>query len=96
MWVKVLVLFYDDNHVIKVSLTCQDVNIYMTTSLVCLLFIVQSYKYRDLTVREITNVISQYKDLKPVMDGYGKFNDNYLLIFDSVVIQCAMLEYLSL
>uniref|UniRef100_A0A3P8NAX0 Tumor susceptibility 101a n=1 Tax=Astatotilapia calliptera TaxID=8154 RepID=A0A3P8NAX0_ASTCA len=32
------------------------------------------YKYRDLTVREITNVISQYKDLKPVMDAYV-FND---------------------
>lgn len=25
-----------------------------------------------MTVREITNVISQYKDLKPVMDAYGK------------------------
>lgn len=35
-------------------------------------FHVQQYKYRDLTVREITNVISQYKDLKPVMDAYGK------------------------
>uniref|UniRef100_A0A3B5MZJ7 Tumor susceptibility 101a n=1 Tax=Xiphophorus couchianus TaxID=32473 RepID=A0A3B5MZJ7_9TELE len=33
----------------------------------------KQYKYRDLTVREITNVISQYKDLKPVMDAY--FND---------------------
>uniref|UniRef100_A0A8P4KPD2 Tumor susceptibility 101a n=1 Tax=Dicentrarchus labrax TaxID=13489 RepID=A0A8P4KPD2_DICLA len=32
------------------------------------------YKYRDLTVREITNVISQYKDLKPLMDAYV-FND---------------------
>ncbi|MBN3326634.1 TS101 protein, partial [Atractosteus spatula] len=32
------------------------------------------YKYRDLTVREITNVISHYKDLKPVMDAYV-FND---------------------
>lgn len=37
-----------------------------------LFFVVQQYKYRDLTVREITNVISQYKDLKPVMDAYGK------------------------
>lgn len=37
-----------------------------------LFFIVQQYKNRDLTVREITNVISQYKDLKPVMDAYGK------------------------
>ncbi|XP_016097446.1 tumor susceptibility gene 101 protein-like [Sinocyclocheilus grahami] len=36
--------------------------------------IFQQYKYRDLTVREITNVISQYKDLKPVMDAYV-FND---------------------
>lgn len=41
--------------------------------------IIQQYKYRDLTVREITNVISQYKDLKPVMDAYGKLNDTDLL-----------------
>ncbi|XP_044212390.1 E3 ubiquitin/ISG15 ligase TRIM25-like [Thunnus albacares] len=34
----------------------------------------KQYKYRDLTLREITNVISQYKDLKPVMDAYV-FND---------------------
>uniref|UniRef100_A0A8C7WUW7 UEV domain-containing protein n=1 Tax=Oryzias sinensis TaxID=183150 RepID=A0A8C7WUW7_9TELE len=34
----------------------------------------RQYKYRDLTVREITYVISQYKDLKPVMDAYV-FND---------------------
>ncbi|CAI5664676.1 tumor susceptibility 101a [Oreochromis niloticus] len=34
----------------------------------------KQYKYRDLTVREITNVISQYKDLKPLMDAYV-FND---------------------
>ncbi|NXW49081.1 TS101 protein, partial [Nyctiprogne leucopyga] len=32
------------------------------------------YKYRDLTVRETTSVITQYKDLKPVMDSYV-FND---------------------
>ncbi|XP_005990546.1 tumor susceptibility 101a [Latimeria chalumnae] len=32
------------------------------------------YKYRDLTVREIGNVIAQYKDLKPVTDAYV-FND---------------------
>ncbi|XP_051982650.1 tumor susceptibility gene 101 protein-like [Xyrauchen texanus] len=32
------------------------------------------YKYRDLTVRDITNVTSQYKDLKPVIDNYV-FND---------------------
>ncbi|KAJ7998078.1 hypothetical protein DPEC_G00218810 [Dallia pectoralis] len=36
--------------------------------------LLKQYKYRDLTVREITNVISQYKDLKPVMDSYV-FND---------------------
>ncbi|XP_053175919.1 E3 ubiquitin/ISG15 ligase TRIM25-like [Scomber japonicus] len=30
----------------------------------------KQYKYRDLTVRDITNVISQYNDLKPVMDAY--------------------------
>uniref|UniRef100_A0A8C9R3Q7 Tumor susceptibility 101a n=1 Tax=Scleropages formosus TaxID=113540 RepID=A0A8C9R3Q7_SCLFO len=34
----------------------------------------KQYKYRDLTVREIVNVISHYKDLKPVMDAYV-FND---------------------
>ncbi|KAJ8247271.1 hypothetical protein GJAV_G00244400 [Gymnothorax javanicus] len=34
----------------------------------------KQYKYRDLTVREITNVIAHYKDLKPVMDAYV-FND---------------------
>ncbi|XP_075423792.1 tumor susceptibility gene 101 protein [Ascaphus truei] len=32
------------------------------------------YKYRDLTVREIMNVISLYRDLKPIMDAYV-FND---------------------
>lgn len=34
------------------------------------LFVFQ-YKYRDLTVQETNSVISQYKDLKPVMDSYG-------------------------
>ncbi|KAI1232564.1 hypothetical protein IHE44_0006392 [Lamprotornis superbus] len=33
-----------------------------------------SYKYRDLTIQETTSVITQYKDLKPVMDSYV-FND---------------------
>lgn len=44
---------------------------------------VQQYKYRDLTVREITNVISQYKDLKPVMDSYGKnvYNTSQNMIY---------------
>uniref|UniRef100_A0A8C2BVD0 Tumor susceptibility 101b n=1 Tax=Cyprinus carpio TaxID=7962 RepID=A0A8C2BVD0_CYPCA len=32
------------------------------------------YKYRDLTARDITNVTSHYKDLKPVVDNYV-FND---------------------
>ncbi|KAM9605270.1 tumor susceptibility gene 101 protein isoform 4-T4 [Morphnus guianensis] len=32
------------------------------------------YTYRDLTVQETTSVITQYKDLKPVMDSYV-FND---------------------
>ncbi|XP_065258808.1 tumor susceptibility gene 101 protein [Emys orbicularis] len=32
------------------------------------------YKYRDLTVQETSSVITQYKDLKPVMDAYV-FND---------------------
>uniref|UniRef100_A0A669QVG4 Tumor susceptibility 101 n=1 Tax=Phasianus colchicus TaxID=9054 RepID=A0A669QVG4_PHACC len=32
------------------------------------------YKYRDLTIQETNSVISQYKDLKPVMDSYV-FND---------------------
>jgi hypothetical protein len=31
------------------------------------------YKYRDLTVRETVNVITLYKDLKPVLDSYGEF-----------------------
>ncbi|XP_071617742.1 tumor susceptibility gene 101 protein isoform X3 [Heliangelus exortis] len=35
---------------------------------------VAKYKYRDLTVQETTSVITQYKDLKPVMDSYV-FND---------------------
>ncbi|XP_073724393.1 uncharacterized protein [Misgurnus anguillicaudatus] len=30
----------------------------------------KQYKYRDLTVHEIMNVISRHKDLKPVMDTY--------------------------
>ncbi|XP_036440216.1 tumor susceptibility gene 101 protein [Colossoma macropomum] len=34
----------------------------------------KAYKYRDLTVREILNVTTSYKDLKPVMDNYV-FND---------------------
>ncbi|XP_031424984.1 tumor susceptibility gene 101 protein-like isoform X2 [Clupea harengus] len=34
----------------------------------------KGYKYRDLTMREIMNVITPYKDLKPVMDSYV-FND---------------------
>ncbi|KAL7831014.1 hypothetical protein SRHO_G00305160 [Serrasalmus rhombeus] len=34
----------------------------------------KTYKYRDLTVREIVNVTTAYKDLKPVMDSYV-FND---------------------
>ncbi|GAA6093675.1 tumor susceptibility gene 101 protein, partial [Tachysurus ichikawai] len=34
----------------------------------------KNYKYRDLTIREITNVMNQYKDLKPVFDNYV-FND---------------------
>ncbi|NP_001086736.1 tumor susceptibility 101 L homeolog [Xenopus laevis] len=32
------------------------------------------YKYRDLSVREILNVTSLYRDLKPIMDSYV-FND---------------------
>uniref|UniRef100_A0A673JDC0 Tumor susceptibility 101b n=1 Tax=Sinocyclocheilus rhinocerous TaxID=307959 RepID=A0A673JDC0_9TELE len=42
------------------------------------------YKYRDLTARDITSVTSLYKDLKPVMDSYGKTLLNlleYYLIF---------------
>ena len=34
---------------------------------------VSKYKYRDLTVCETVNVISLYKDLKPVLDSYGEF-----------------------
>uniref|UniRef100_A0A3P9KFR7 Tumor susceptibility 101a n=1 Tax=Oryzias latipes TaxID=8090 RepID=A0A3P9KFR7_ORYLA len=44
------------------------------SSISALFSMLQQYKYRDLTVREITYVISQYKDLKPVMDAYV-FND---------------------
>lgn len=36
--------------------------------------LVKGYKYRDLTVREVSHVINQYKDLKPVMESYV-FND---------------------
>uniref|UniRef100_A0A1A8PYX8 Tumor susceptibility gene 101 n=3 Tax=Nothobranchius TaxID=28779 RepID=A0A1A8PYX8_9TELE len=36
--------------------------------------LLKQYKYRDLTVREIFNVVTQYRDLKPVMDAYV-FND---------------------
>uniref|UniRef100_A0A287D657 UEV domain-containing protein n=1 Tax=Ictidomys tridecemlineatus TaxID=43179 RepID=A0A287D657_ICTTR len=35
---------------------------------------VSKFKYRDLTVRETVNVITLYKDLKPVLDSYV-FND---------------------
>uniref|UniRef100_A0A8C2PMV1 UEV domain-containing protein n=1 Tax=Capra hircus TaxID=9925 RepID=A0A8C2PMV1_CAPHI len=35
---------------------------------------VSKYKYRDLTVCETVNVITLYKDLKPVLDSYV-FND---------------------
>lgn len=35
---------------------------------------VSKYKYRDLTVCETVNVITLYKDLKPVLDSYI-FND---------------------
>lgn len=62
--------------------------------------IIQQYKYRDLTVREITNVISQYKDLKPVMDAYGKLNDTDLLSFtvlSQLYILCLhMMVYIQL
>ncbi|KAI1903998.1 hypothetical protein AGOR_G00001160 [Albula goreensis] len=34
----------------------------------------KQYKYKDATVRDIISAISQYKDLKPVMDTYV-FND---------------------
>lgn len=51
-------------------------------------FNIQQYKYRDLTVREITNVISQYKDLKPVMDAYGKLNDISLFFNCPIYIVC--------
>lgn len=53
----------------------------------CFFFIVQQYKYRDLTVREITTVISQYKDLKPVMDAYGKVTDlSFLTSSENLVL----------
>ncbi|PKU49182.1 ubiquitin-conjugating enzyme e2 variant hypothetical protein [Limosa lapponica baueri] len=40
----------------------------------CRLGCFREYKYRDLTIQETTSVITQYKDLKPVMDSYV-FND---------------------
>lgn len=52
-----------------------------------LLFLVQNYKYRDLTIREITNVINQYKDLKPLFDNYGKLI-NYGIVDLSLNIAC--------
>ncbi|XP_053545322.1 tumor susceptibility gene 101 protein [Bombina bombina] len=36
--------------------------------------LLSKYKYRDLTVREMLNVIGLYRDLKPIMDSYV-FND---------------------
>ena len=50
---------------------------------------VSKYKYRDLTVRETVNVISLYKDLKPVLDSYGKFiYKNIKLEFTLFVNNC--------
>uniref|UniRef100_A0A673JNM0 Tumor susceptibility 101b n=1 Tax=Sinocyclocheilus rhinocerous TaxID=307959 RepID=A0A673JNM0_9TELE len=49
------------------------------------------YKYRDLTARDITSVTSLYKDLKPVMDSYGKTLLNLLCLQTStnpLVPQC--------
>ncbi|XP_049637010.1 tumor susceptibility gene 101 protein [Suncus etruscus] len=46
----------------------------MAVSEIQLKKMVSKYKYRDLTVRETVNVISLYKDLKPVLDAYV-FND---------------------
>jgi len=37
----------------------------------CFCVCTQIYKYRDLTSRDLT-VTSHYKDLKPVLDNYGK------------------------
>lgn len=53
--------------------------------------IVQQYKYRDLTVREITNVISQYKDLKPLMDAYGKSSYTELMVLCGYILYAHMM-----
>jgi hypothetical protein len=44
-----------------------------TLVLIKLVIFAFQYKYRDLTVRQTVNVIAMYKDLKPVLDSYGKF-----------------------
>jgi len=56
---------------------------------------IQQYKYKEMTVREITNVISQYKDLKPVMDAYGKFYNTSVQFWDCYVyvIRCMLMEW---
>lgn len=54
--------------------------------------VVQQYKYRDLTVREITNVISQYKDLKPVMDAYGKLHHTDLLFLTVCLVSYILFD----
>ncbi|KAM7086579.1 tumor susceptibility gene 101 protein isoform 1-T1 [Molossus nigricans] len=46
----------------------------MAVSEIQLKKMVSKYKYKDLTVRETINVITLYKDLKPVLDSYV-FND---------------------
>lgn len=63
------------------TIICQIVGLFILVYFF-LFFYIQQYKYRDLTVREITNVISQYKDLKPVMDAYGKILSSYLHFLD--------------
>uniref|UniRef100_A0A673JP17 Tumor susceptibility 101b n=1 Tax=Sinocyclocheilus rhinocerous TaxID=307959 RepID=A0A673JP17_9TELE len=48
------------------------------------------YKYRDLTARDITSVTSLYKDLKPVMDSYGKTLLNLLCLQTSTNLFCCV------
>uniref|UniRef100_A0A8C6ED21 UEV domain-containing protein n=1 Tax=Microcebus murinus TaxID=30608 RepID=A0A8C6ED21_MICMU len=45
---------------------------------------VSKYKHRDLTVRETVNVITLYKDLKPVLDLYV-FNSRELMNFTGTI-----------
>lgn len=82
--------FFFFNFCYLTQITCQQLSLSLKWSnvlyiCICLSFVFQQYKYKDLTVREITNVISQYKDLKPVMDAYGNIVCTVVYCFRSLV-----------